>query len=271
MAGVRRADRGLMALFEIRGLTRDFGGVRAIDGLDLDVDDGEIVSVIGPNGAGKTTLFNLVTGMIPAGQGDIRFEGRSIVGLRPSQILELGIARTFQNVRLFPEMSVRENVMVARHCRTRSGMLKAIFRAPSFRREEHETRQRAEQALAVFGSRLIGWRFDTPARSLSYANRRRLELARAMASDPKLLLLDEPTAGMNPRETQELTELIQRLRDETGVTIVLIEHDMRVVKGVSERVVVLDYGQKIAEGPYAAVASNDRVIEAYLGRTATTA
>jgi branched-chain amino acid transport system ATP-binding protein len=260
-----------MALFEIRGLTRDFGGVRAIDGLDLDVDDGEIVSVIGPNGAGKTTLFNLVTGMIPAGQGDIRFEGRSIVGLRPSQILELGIARTFQNVRLFPEMSVRENVMVARHCRTRSGMLKAIFRAPSFRREEQETRQRAEQALAFFGSRLIGWRFETPARSLSYANRRRLELARAMASDPKLLLLDEPTAGMNPRETQEFTELIQRLRDETGVTIVLIEHDMRVVKGVSERVVVLDYGQKIAEGPYAAVASNDRVIEAYLGRTATTA
>ena len=260
-----------MALFEIRGLTRDFGGVRAIDGLDLDVDDGEIVSVIGPNGAGKTTLFNLVTGMIPAGQGDILFEGRSIVGLRPSQILELGIARTFQNVRLFPEMSVRENVMVARHCRTRSGMLKAIFRAPSFRREEQETRQRAEQALAFFGSRLIGWRFDTPARSLSYANRRRLELARAMASEPKLLLLDEPTAGMNPRETQELTELIQRLRDETGVTIILIEHDMRVVKGVSERVVVLDYGQKIAEGAYADVASNDRVIEAYLGKTATTA
>jgi branched-chain amino acid transport system ATP-binding protein len=260
-----------MALFEIRGLTRDFGGVRAIDGLDLDVDDGEIISVIGPNGAGKTTLFNLVTGMIPAGQGDILFGGRSIVGLRPSQILELGIARTFQNVRLFPEMSVRENVMVARHCRTRSGMLKAIFRAPSFRREEQETRQRAEQALAFFGSRLIGWRFDTPARSLSYANRRRLELARAMASDPKLLLLDEPTAGMNPRETQELTELIQRLRDETGVTIILIEHDMRVVKGISERVVVLDYGQKIAEGAYADVASNDRVIEAYLGRTATTA
>jgi branched-chain amino acid transport system ATP-binding protein len=260
-----------MALFEIRGLTRDFGGVRAIDGLDLDVDDGEIVSVIGPNGAGKTTLFNLVTGMVPAGQGEILFEGRSVVGLRPSQILELGIARTFQSVRLFPEMSVRENVMVARHCRTRSGMLKAIFRAPSFRREEEETRQRAEQALAFFGSRLVGWRFDTPARSLSYANRRRLEIARAMASDPKLLLLDEPTAGMNPRETQELTELIRRLRDETGVTIVLIEHDMRVVKGVSERVVVLDYGQKIAEGPYADVASNDRVIEAYLGRAATTA
>jgi len=260
-----------MALFEIRGLTRDFGGVRAIDGLDLDVDAGEIVSVIGPNGAGKTTLFNLATGMIPAGQGEILFEGRSIVGLRPSQILESGIARTFQNVRLFPEMSVRENVMVARHCRTRSGMLQAIFRTPSFRREERETQQRAEQALAFFGSRLTGWRFDTPARSLSYANRRRLEIARAMAADPKLLLLDEPTAGMNPRETQELTELIRGLRDGTGVTIVVIEHDMRVVKGVSERVVVLDYGQKIAEGPYADVASNERVIEAYLGRAATTA
>jgi branched-chain amino acid transport system ATP-binding protein len=260
-----------MTLFEIRGLTRDFGGVRAIDGLDLDVDAGEIVSVIGPNGAGKTTLFNLVTGMIPADRGEILFQGHSIVGLRPSQVLELGIARTFQNVRLFPEMTVRENVMVARHCRTRSGMLKAIFRTPSFRREERETQQRAEEALAFFGSRLTGWRFDTPARSLSYANRRRLEIARAMAADPRLLLLDEPTAGMNPRETQELTELVRRLRDETGVTIVVIEHDMRVVKGVSERVVVLDYGQKIAEGPYADVASNDRVIEAYLGRAATTA
>jgi ABC-type branched-subunit amino acid transport system ATPase component len=259
-----------MTLFEIRGLTRDFGGVRAIDGLDLDVDAGEIVSVIGPNGAGKTTLFNLVTGMIPADRGEILFQGHSIVGLRPSQILELGIARTFQNVRLFPEMTVRENVMVARHCRTGSGMLKAIFRTPSFRREERETRQRAEEALAIFGGRLTGWRFDTPARSLSYANRRRLEIARAMAADPRLLLLDEPTAGMNPRETQELTELIRGLRDETGVTIVVIEHDMRVVKGVSERVVVLDYGQKIAEGPYADVASNERVIEAYLGRAATT-
>jgi branched-chain amino acid transport system ATP-binding protein len=260
-----------MALLETRALTKDFGGVRAIDALDLDIDDGEIVCVIGPNGAGKTTLFNLVSGMVPADEGEIRFEGRSIMGLRPSQILALGIARTFQTVRLFPEMSVRENVMVARHCRTQSGMLKAIFRAPSFRREEKETRQWAEQALAFFGSRLTGWRFDTPARSLSYANRRRLEIARAMASEPRLLLLDEPTAGMNPRETQELTELIRRLRDETGVTIILIEHDMRVVKGVSERVVVLDYGQKIAEGPYADVASNDRVIEAYLGRTATTA
>jgi branched-chain amino acid transport system ATP-binding protein len=260
-----------MALFEIHGLTKDFGGVRAVDGLDLQVAEGEIVCVIGPNGAGKTTLFNLVTGMIRPDRGEIIFDGHGIVGLRPSQIIALGIARTFQNVRLFPEMSVRENVMVARHCRTRSGMLKAVLRPPSFRREEAETREAAERALAFFGSRLVGWRFDTPARSLSYANRRRLEIARALASAPKLLLLDEPTAGMNPQETGELIGLIRRMRDEIGVTIALIEHDMRLVKGVSERVVVLDYGQMIAEGRYDEVASNDRVIEAYLGRKASPA
>jgi branched-chain amino acid transport system ATP-binding protein len=260
-----------MALLEIKELTWDFGGVRAIDGLDLEVEQGQIVSVIGPNGAGKTTLFNLITGLIMTNQGEIRFDGHDIVGLRPSQILAVGIARTFQNVRLFPEMTVRENVMVARHCRTRSGMLKAILRTPSFRQEEEETRQRAEQALGFFGTRLTGWRFDTQARSLSYANRRRLEIARAMVSGPKLILLDEPTAGMNPHETHELTELIHRLRDQTGVTITLIEHDMRVVKGVSERVVVLDHGQKIAEGSYDEVASNEQVIEAYLGRKAATA
>jgi branched-chain amino acid transport system ATP-binding protein len=260
-----------MALLEINDLTWDFGGVRAIDGLDLEVEEGQIVSVIGPNGAGKTTLFNLITGLIMTNQGEIRFDGHNIVGLRPSQILAVGIARTFQNLRLFPEMTVLENVMVARHCRTRSGMLRAILRLPSFRQEEEETRRRAEQALAFFGTRLTGWRFDTLARSLSYANRRRLEIARAMASDPKLILLDEPTAGMNPRETHELVELIHRLRDQTGVTITLIEHDMRVVKGVSERVVVLDHGQKIAEGAYDEVASNEQVIEAYLGRKAATA
>lgn len=259
------------ALLDIRGLTRDFGGVRAVDGLDLDAHPGEILSVIGPNGAGKTTLFNLMTGMITPERGEVFFDGQAIVGLRPSQILARGIARTFQTVRLFPEMTVRENVMVARHCRTRSGVLKAILRPRSFRREEEETRRRAEEALAFFGTRLVGWRFDMPANSLSYANRRRLEIARAMASDPKLLLLDEPTAGMNPRETQELIELIRKLRDETGVTIMLIEHDMRVVKGVSDRVMVLDYGQKIAAGSYQDVAGNERVIEAYLGRKATRA
>jgi branched-chain amino acid transport system ATP-binding protein len=258
-----------MALLEINDLTWDFGGVRAIDGLGLEVEEGQIVSVIGPNGAGKTTLFNLITGLIMTNQGEIRFDGRNIVGLRPSQILAAGIARTFQNVRLFPDMTVLENVMVARHCRTRSGMLKAILRLPSFRQEEEETRQRAEQALAFFGTRLTGWRFDTLARSLSYANRRRLEIARAMVSGPRMILLDEPTAGMNPRETHELIELIHRLRDQTGITITLIEHDMRVVKGVSDRVVVLDHGQKLAEGAYDEVASNEQVIEAYLGRKAT--
>ncbi len=257
-----------MALLEIRGLTKDFGGVRAISDLDLDVDEGQIVSVIGPNGAGKTTLFNIITGMIPPDVGEIRLDGNSIVGLRPSQILGQGIARTFQNVRLFPEMTVRENVMVARHCRTRSGLFSAILKTPSFRREEEETRRRAEEALAFFGSRLVGYRFDMPAMSLSYANRRRLEIARALASGPKLILLDEPTAGMNPQETRQLTELIVRLRDETGVTILLIEHDMPVVKGTSEHVMVLDFGQRIAEGTYDEVATNEQVIEAYLGRKA---
>ena len=258
-----------MALLDVRGLSKDFGGVRAVNELDLDVEAGQIVSVIGPNGAGKTTLFNLITGLAPIDTGEVALDGHSIVGLRPSQVLELGIARTFQNVRLFPEMTVHENVMVARHCRTRSGMLRAILRPPSFRREEAETRRRAEEALAFFGTRLVGWRMDTQARSLSYANRRRLEIARAIASDPRVLLLDEPTAGMNPHETQELTGLIRKLRDDTGIAILLIEHDMRVVKGISERVVVLDYGQKIADGTYQEVASNERVIEAYLGRRAT--
>ncbi len=258
-----------MALLEITQLTRDFGGVRAIDGLDLHVERGEIVSVIGPNGAGKTTLFNMISGMAQPNGGNILFEERSIVNLRPSQILALGIARTFQNVRLFPEMTVRENVMLARHARTKSGALGAILRTPRFRREEEDTRRRAEEALAFFGTRLVGWRFDQPSMSLSYANRRRLEIARAMASGPKLVLMDEPTAGMNPKETQELTHLIRRMRDDEALTILFIEHDMRVVKGVSDRVVVLDYGRKIAEGPYEEVAHNEHVIEAYLGRKAT--
>jgi branched-chain amino acid transport system ATP-binding protein len=257
-----------VALLEIAGLGRSFGGVKAIDGLDMHVDDGEIVSVIGPNGAGKTTLFNMVTGFFAPDTGEIVFDGINIVGLRPSQVLDLGIARTFQNVRLFPTMTVRENVMVARHCRTKSGVVSAILKTPSFKAEEEDTRKRAENTLSFFGSRLVGYRFDQPAMVLSYANRRRLEIARAMASDPKLILLDEPTAGMNPRETRELTGLVGKLRDEKGFTIVLIEHDMQVVKGVSDRVVVLDYGRKIAEGPYDAVAHDERVIEAYLGTTA---
>jgi ABC-type branched-subunit amino acid transport system ATPase component len=257
-----------VALLEIRRLTKSFGGLQAIAELDLDVDDGEIVSVIGPNGAGKTTLFNLITGMIPADAGHVRFQGHNLVGRRPSQVLELGISRTFQNVRLFSQMTVRENVMVAQHCRTKAGPIRAIIRGPGFRKEEEEIRRKAEEALGFFGTRLTGYRFDQPAMSLSYANRRRLEIARAMASDPKLILLDEPTAGMNPRETTELTQLVGRIRDEKGYTILLIEHDMKVVKGVSDRVVVLDYGRKIADGIYREVAQNEQVIEAYLGREA---
>lgn len=255
-----------MTLLETKQLTKTFGGLMAINHLDFHVDEGEIVSVIGPNGAGKTTFFNLISGMIVPGEGDILFNGHNLVGLRPNEILEMGIARTFQNVRLFPTMTVRQNVMVAQHARTRSGLVAAIFRTPAFKREEEMVRQRAEETLAFFGSRLVGYRFDQPAFVLSYANRRRLEIARAMATGAELLLLDEPTAGMNPRETQELTGLIGRLRDEKGYTIIVIEHDMQVVRGVSDRVVVLDYGQKIAEGTYSEVANNERVLEAYLGR-----
>jgi ABC-type branched-subunit amino acid transport system ATPase component len=255
-----------MVLLEIRQLTKSFGGLMAINKLDFHVVPGEIVSVIGPNGAGKTTFFNLLTGMFRPDDGEIWFDGHNLVGLRPNQILGFGIARTFQNVRLFPNMTVRQNVMVAQHASTKSGLLAAIFRTPAFRKEEETVRQKAEETLAFFGSRLVGYRFDQPAFVLSYANRRRLEIARAMATGAKLLLLDEPTAGMNPRETTELTQLIGRLRDEKGYTIVLIEHDMKVVRGVSDRVVVLDYGQKIAEGKYNEIAQNERVLEAYLGR-----
>ncbi len=257
-----------MALLEVRGLSKDFGGLRAIDHLDFHVEEGEIVSVIGPNGAGKTTLFNLITGLFQPDEGEIIFDGHNLVGLRPDQITRLGVARTFQTVRLFFNMTILENVMVGLHGRTRSGILDTILSLPRQREEEEFIRQQAIEALSFFGKRLVGFRLNQPAFVLSYANRRRLEIARAMATGAKLLLLDEPTAGMNPRETLELTELIGRLRDEKGYTIVLIEHDMRVVKGVSDRVVVLDYGRKIAEGDYEEVAHNERVLEAYLGRKA---
>ena len=252
-------------MLEIGGLHKSFGGVHALAGVDLRVDEGEIVSVIGPNGAGKTSFFNVVTGLYPPDGGDIMFEGRSIVGLESSEITEAGIARTFQNVRLFLNMTVLENVMVAQHCRTRAGAFRAVLRTPFLRREEAEIETRAKETLAFFGTRLVGYRFDQPALSLSYANRRRLEIARAMATRPKLLLLDEPVAGMNPRETAELTGLIRKLREERGFTVVVIEHDMRVVRDVSDRVIVLDHGVKIAEGSYDDVSSNEAVIEAYLG------
>jgi branched-chain amino acid transport system ATP-binding protein len=255
-------------VLDITGLKKQFGGLAALGGVEMHVEDGEIVSVIGPNGAGKTTLFNVMTGIYEPDEGGVIFDGHSLVGLKPNQITALGVARTFQTVHLFPNMTVLENAMVGQHCRTRSGLLGAVLRLPPTRNEERRIEERARDCLAFFGTRLSGYRHDQPASSLSYANRRRLEIARAMATEPKLLLLDEPTAGMNPTETAELAKLIRRLRDERGLTIVVIEHDMRVVKGVSDRVVALDYGRKIADGPYEDVASNEQVIEAYLGRKA---
>jgi branched-chain amino acid transport system ATP-binding protein len=256
------------ALLEVRGLVRRFGGLNAVDGVDLDVNAGEILSVIGPNGAGKTTLFNVVTGLYVPDEGSIEFDGHDLVGLQPNQICALGIARTFQTVRLFPNMTVLENAMIGQHCRTRSGVFGAVLRLPRTRAEERRVLEQSRSALSFFGSRLASYRENQPAFVLSYANRRRLEIARAMATNPKLILLDEPTAGMNPKETQEMTHLIGKLRDERGFTIVVIEHDMRLVKGVSDRVVALDYGRKIADGSYDEVANDERVIEAYLGKRA---
>lgn len=256
------------SLLEVTGLRKSFGGVNALQGVDFHIDRGEIVSVIGPNGAGKTSFFNVITGLFQPDAGSIMFKGHDIGGLEPNEITQRGLARTFQNVRLFPNLTVLEHVMVGQHCRTSAGAWHAILQTPTFRREEAAIRRKAKGVLEFFGSRLTGYRLDQPAFVLSYANRRRLEIARAMATEPDLLLLDEPTAGMNPNETRELTGLIGRLRDERGFTIVLIEHDMQVVADVSDRVVVLDHGVKLAEGDYVTVSSDDAVIEAYLGRPA---
>jgi ABC-type branched-subunit amino acid transport system ATPase component len=258
-------------LLELDAVDKSFGGLRVISKLDLVVKEHEIVSVIGPNGAGKTTLFNLITGILRPDAGEIRLDGRDLVGLPPHKITELGIARTFQTLRLFLNMTVKENVMAAQYGRTKVGVLRSMVRTPAARREEKETHRVAEETLSFFGERLKGYRWDQFAYSLSYANRRRLEIARAMATQPRILLLDEPAAGMNPRETHEITELIGKLREEGGYTILVIEHDMHVVEGISDRVVALDHGVKIAEGSFDQVATDERVVEAYLGlRTATT-
>jgi branched-chain amino acid transport system ATP-binding protein len=255
-------------LLEIRGLKKNFGGIQALGGVDFTVERGSIVSVIGPNGAGKTSFFNVISGLFPPDEGEILFKGEDIAGLAPNQITDRRLARTFQNVKLFPNLTVLENVMVGRHCRTRSGAWDAILQTPRYRREQKETEEYAREVLSFFGSRLAGYRLEQPAFALSYANRRRLEIARAMATAPELLLLDEPTAGMNPRETLELTELIGRLRSVRGFTVVLIEHDMKVVADVSDRVTVFDHGVRLAEGTYAEVSTDEKVIEAYLGRPA---
>jgi branched-chain amino acid transport system ATP-binding protein len=252
-------------LLELDGVSKAFGGLQVIADLDVVVNEREIVSVIGPNGAGKTTLFNLVTGLYRPDAGRILLDGTDLVGLPAHRITKLGVARTFQTLRLFLNMTVKENVMASQYGRTKVGVFRSIVRTPGARREEREIHRRAEEKLAFFGPRLMGYRWDQPAYSLSYANRRRLEIARAMATEPRVLLLDEPAAGMNPVETHEMTELIGRLRDDGGFTIVVIEHDMHVVEGISDRVVALDHGLKIAEGTFEAVATDERVIEAYLG------
>jgi ABC-type branched-subunit amino acid transport system ATPase component len=255
-------------LLELHGVSLAFGGLRVLSELDLHVDEGEIVSVIGPNGAGKTTLFNLITGIYEPIEGEILLDGRSIVGLLPHQISRRGVSRTFQTLRLFLNMSVKENVMAAAYGHTRAGAFRSMLRTPGMRREEREIEQLAKERLAFFGQRLMGYRWDQPAYSLSYANRRRLEIARATATKPRLLLLDEPAAGMNPVETHEITELIGQLREEGGYTILVIEHDMHVVEGISDRVVALDHGVKISEGTFEQVATDPRVVEAYLGTKA---
>jgi branched-chain amino acid transport system ATP-binding protein len=252
-------------MLELRRVTLAFGGLTVLQNLDLTVEQGEIVSVIGPNGAGKTTLFNVITGLYRPDDGQILYEGRDIAGLRPYRINQLGIARTFQTLRLFLNMTVKENVMAVQYGHTRAGVLRSMLRTPGMRREEREIHRLAEERLGFFGQRLVGYRWNQPAYSLSYANRRRLEIARATATKPRLLLLDEPAAGMNPSETQEITGLIARLREEGGYTILVIEHDMHVVEGISDRVVALDHGVKIAEGSFDEVATNELVVEAYLG------
>jgi branched-chain amino acid transport system ATP-binding protein len=252
-------------LLELKGLSKAFGGLQVISDLDLHVDEHEIVSVIGPNGAGKTTLFNLITGVYAPEAGEILFEGESLLGLAPNRITRRGVARTFQTLRLFLNMTVKENVMAAAYGHTRAGIVRSVLRTPGMRREERAIAALAEEKLSFFGQRLMGYRWDQPAYSLSYANRRRLEIARAMATNARLLLLDEPAAGMNPVETHEIADLIGKLRDDGGYTILVIEHDMHVVEGISDRVVALDHGIKIAEGTFDEVATDPRVVEAYLG------
>jgi branched-chain amino acid transport system permease protein len=251
-------------LLEIRDLSKSFGGIRAVAGLDLTVMPGRIVAVIGPNGSGKTTFFNLVTGLIKPDAGRVRFAGEDVTGLAPHVIVERGIARTFQNLRLFANMTVTDNVLVGTHARTATGALGAVIRPPGVRREEEAARARAARVLGLFGNRLLP-RAAHLARTLSYANRRRLEIVRALVSEPTLLLLDEPTAGMNPTETLELTDQIRSLR-EAGITILLIEHKLGVVNEIADHVVVLDHGEKIAEGRPEEVHRNEEVLRAYLGR-----